>query len=80
MGVAVRAAVDRRAAAIVRGLDPHLDVEVAPHPQAGDGAWRAVLVRRGEPAPEAREVTVAKLSTGSAFTFGARRSLPITPL
>jgi hypothetical protein len=59
--------------AIVRVLDPHLDVEVE---QAADG-WTAGVVRRPEPAPEASEVAVAKLSTGTDFAFTPRRSLPI---
>jgi len=63
--------------AIVRGLDPHLDVEVAPYPEAGVGAWRAEVVRRPDPAPEAAEVTVAKFSTGATFAFQPRRSLPL---
>ena len=66
--------------AIVRGLDPHLDVEVTPHPEAGAGAWRAAVVWRPEAAPEAAEVTVAKFSTGTNFTFPPRRSLPLTVL
>jgi hypothetical protein len=65
--------------AIVRGLDPHLDVEVIRYPDAGDGAWRAAVIRRPEAAPEAEEVTVAKFSTGTTFTFQPRRSLPLTP-
>ena len=65
--------------AIVRGLDPHLDVAVTPHPDAGDGAWRAAVFRRPAAAPEAEEVTVAKFSTGTTFTFQPRRSLPLTP-
>jgi hypothetical protein len=64
--------------AIVRGLDPHLDVEVTPYPEAGAGAWRAAVVRRPDAAPEAAEVTVAKFSTGATFTFQPRRSLPLT--
>lgn len=64
--------------AIVRGLDPHLDVLVTPYPAAGDGAWRAAVIRRPEAAPEAEEVTVAKFSTGTTFTFQPRRSLPLT--
>ena len=65
--------------AMVRGLDPHLDVEVSSHPEAGDGAWRATVVRRPEAAPEAEEVKVAKFSTGTTFAFQPRRSLPLTP-
>lgn len=64
--------------AAVRALDPHLDVEVS---GLGDGeAWRLTVVRRDEPAPEAGEVAVTKFSTGAAFQFQPRRSLPITPV
>jgi len=65
--------------AIVRALEPHLDVSVTPYPAAGDRAWRAAVVRRPEAAPEAEEVTVDKFSTGTTFTFQPRRSLPLTP-
>jgi hypothetical protein len=64
--------------AIVRALDPHLDISVAPYPQGGPGAWRGVVMRRPEAAPEAEEVTVTKFSTGAAFAFKPRRSLPLT--
>ncbi|WP_183098915.1 hypothetical protein [Nocardioides pelophilus] len=64
-------------AAVVQVLDPHLDVEVTP---AGDDAWSLVVVRRDQPAPEAKEVTVTKFSTGTDFTFQPRTSLPITPV
>lgn len=62
--------------AVVRAVDPHLDVEV-------DGAaerWTATVVRRPEPAPEAEEVAVTRFSTGASFAFEPRRSLPITPV
>lgn len=64
--------------AVVRGLDPHLDVDL----QGGDGSgeWQLVVVRRDEAAPEADEVSVTKFSTGASFTFEPRRSLPITPV
>ncbi|MBM9460887.1 hypothetical protein JK386_13365 [Nocardioides sp. zg-536] len=62
--------------AIVRGIDPHLDVEVR-----GDATeWLLSVVRRDEPAPEADEVAVTRFSTGAGFAFEPRRSLPITPL
>lgn len=62
--------------AVVRAVDPHLDVEVA-----GDAdAWTATVVRREAPAPEASEVAVTRFSTGSSFAFESRRSLPITPV
>ncbi|GAA4128102.1 hypothetical protein GCM10022215_39250 [Nocardioides fonticola] len=60
--------------AIVRAVDPHLDVEVA-----GDGeAWTARIVVREQPAAEAGEVAVTRFSTGAAFAFEPRRSLPLT--
>jgi hypothetical protein len=62
--------------ALVRAVDPHLDVEVA----GTEDHWTASLVRRPEPAPEAAEVAVTRFSTGSSFTFEPRRSLPITPV
>jgi hypothetical protein len=62
--------------AIVRAVDPHLDVEVA-----GSGQeWTARVVRRAEPAKEFDEVAVTRVSTGSSFTFQPRRSIPITPV
>lgn len=62
--------------AIVRAVDPHLDVEV----DADGPGWTATLVRRSEPAPELSEVAVTRFSTGSSFAFEPRRSLPITPV
>ena len=62
--------------AIVRAIDPHLDVEMS---GPADG-WTARVVRRDEPAPEAREVQVTRFSAGASFTFEPRRSLPITPV
>jgi hypothetical protein len=62
--------------AAVRGVDPSLDVELA-----GDHtAWTATVVRREEPAPYFEEVAVTRISTGAAFEFEPRRSLPITPV
>jgi hypothetical protein len=63
--------------AAVRVLDPHLDVEAA---STKDGGWSVGVVRRDEPAAEAEEVSVAKLSTGTDFSFETRRALPITPV
>jgi hypothetical protein len=60
--------------AIVQALDPHLDVVV------DNDARTPLVVRRDEPAPEAKEVTVVKFSTGTDFAFEERRSLPITPV
>jgi len=62
--------------AVVRAVDPRLDVEVTG--SATD--WVVRLVPRAEPAPEADEVAVTRFSTGAAFTFEPRRSLPITPV
>ena len=63
--------------AAVRVLDPRLDVEATP---SGGDAWRMDVVRRDELAPEAEEVTIARFSTGTDFSFETRRSLPITPV
>lgn len=62
--------------AAVRVLDPHLDVEVSGSPQE----WTATVVRRDDAAAEASQVSLAKFSTGTDFTFEPRRSLPITPV
>lgn len=63
--------------AVVRALDPRLDVEVAPLP--GEDGWRAGVVRRDEATAEADEVAVTRFSTGASFVFQPRRSIPITP-
>ncbi len=62
--------------AIVRAVDPHLDVEA----EGTDSDWAARVVRRDEPAREFDEVAVTRISTGAAFEFAPRRSLPITPV
>jgi hypothetical protein len=62
--------------AAVRAVDPHLDVEVV----GTDTDWTATVVRRDEPAPVCGEVAVTRVSTGVAFSFEPRRSLPITPV
>jgi hypothetical protein len=62
--------------AVVRGVDPCLDVEVA----GTDTAWTATVVRSDVAAPVADEVAVTRISTGASFTFEPRRSLPITPV
>ncbi|MCD4525919.1 hypothetical protein [Nocardioides sp. cx-173] len=62
--------------AIVRAVDPCLDVEVV----GGDEAFTAHVVRREVAAPEAGEVAVTRFSTGATFAFQPRRSLPITPV
>ncbi|MBC7275131.1 MAG: hypothetical protein H5T77_01385 [Nocardioides sp.] len=66
--------------AAVHALDPHLDVEVTPLGDTGADGWRAEIVRRPEPVPEASEVAVVRFSTGADFAFEPRRSLPITPV
>jgi len=60
--------------AIVQAVDPHLDVVVSGTP------WSVSVVARDEPLPEPDEVSVTRISTGAAFTFEPRRSLPITPI
>jgi hypothetical protein len=62
--------------AIVRGVDPTLDVEVT----GSANGWTARLVERAEPAEEFGEVAVTRFSTGTAFEFEARTSIPITPV
>ena len=62
--------------AIVRAVDPRLDVAVS----GTDTGWMATLVPRDDDAKEADEVTVTRFSTGSSFAFEPRRSLPITPV
>ncbi len=62
--------------AAVRAFDPHLDVQVTG--TATD--WTAAVVRRDEAAPDFDEVAVTRISTGAAFTFEPRLSLPITPV
>lgn len=62
--------------AIARAVDPHLDVEV-------DGTateWTARLTRRDTPAEECDEVAVTRVSTGAAFVFEPRTSIPLTPV
>ncbi len=59
--------------AVVRAVDPCLDVEVT---GTGDDFTVRVL-RQDGPAKEAPEVTVAKFSTGATFSFSERRSLPL---
>ncbi|WP_205472406.1 hypothetical protein [Nocardioides sp. SYSU D00038] len=63
--------------ALVRAVDPHLDVETT---SDGPDGWSVLVVRREEAAPEAGEVAVTRFSTGSSFAFEPRRSLPITPV
>lgn len=62
--------------AIVRAVDPTLDVEV----EGTAEEWTARVVHREEPAAEFDEVAVARVSTGASFVFQPRTSLPITPV
>lgn len=62
--------------AVVRAVDPRLDVEVT----GSDRDWSLRVVEGAEPAPEAGEVAVTRFSTGASFVFEPRRSLPITPV
>src|SRR6185312_5094578 len=59
--------------AIVRAVDPHLDVEVT----GTEVEWSARVVRNHTAAEEFREVSVAKVSRGANFDFQPRRSLPL---
>ncbi len=59
--------------AIVQAVDLHLDVEIT----GTETEWQAQVVRRDSPAREASAVQVAKISTGAAFEFEPRRSLPL---
>jgi hypothetical protein len=62
--------------AIVRAVDPHLDVAVD-----GTGTeWTARILRNAEPAKEADEVAITRVSTGSSFVFQPRKSIPLTPV
>jgi hypothetical protein len=62
--------------AVVRAVDPHLDVEIA----GNDVGWSLAVVRRDHPASEFEEVAVTGFSTGVTFEFEERLSLPITPV
>ena len=62
--------------AIVRAVDPHLDVEVEGTPEE----WTAHVVWRDEQAKEFDEVAITRVSTGSSFAFQPRKSLPIVPV
>ncbi|GAA4686642.1 hypothetical protein [Nocardioides nanhaiensis] len=60
--------------AIVRAVDPRLDVELQGDPEE----WTATVVRRSDPAPEHPAVAVTRFSGGAAFAFQPRTSLPLT--
>ena len=61
--------------AIVRAVDPHLDVAIS-----GGETWTLRVTRNEHPAKEAGEVAVTRFSTGSNFVFTDRESLPIWPV
>ncbi|AFM19218.1 hypothetical protein Mycch_4514 [Mycolicibacterium chubuense NBB4] len=60
--------------AVVRAVDPHLDVEVT----GSDTDWTARVFETDSAAEELPEVAVVKFSGGSTFEFENRRSLPLT--
>lgn len=62
--------------AVAQAVDPLLDVEVTGSPDE----WTLQVVTRDTPAPERGEVAVTRFSTGAAFEFEPRMSLPITPV
>ncbi|MEB3370609.1 hypothetical protein [Saccharopolyspora mangrovi] len=62
--------------AVVRAVDPRLDVVVDGTPDS----WTARVVTGAEPAGEFDEVAVTRISTGSTFAFQPRKSIPITPV
>jgi hypothetical protein len=62
--------------AIVRAVDPHLDVDV----EGSATDWALRVRRNPRPAQEADEVAVTRISTGAQFRFTPRRSLPLTPV
>jgi hypothetical protein len=62
--------------AIVAAVDPALRVDVRGTAQD----WRLRVTAGNDPAAEFDEVAVTRFSTGSAFQFRPRRSLPISPV
>lgn len=60
--------------AVVRAVDPHLDVEAA----GTATEWTARVIWREDSAKEFDEVAVTRISTGSSFVFQRRRSIPVT--
>ncbi len=60
--------------AIATAVDPHLRVAIA----GTDTDWAAAFDRTDTAAAEFPEVQVTKVSTGAAFQFQPRRSLPLT--
>jgi hypothetical protein len=70
---------DRPLRAIVQAVDPELDVEL--HGTGDTGTdWMLRVVPGDGPAAELEEVAVTRFSTGAAFRFTPRSSLPITPI
>jgi hypothetical protein len=70
---------DRPLRAIVAAVDPRLGVDVRGTP----AAWTLRVTEGtggGSAAPELDEVAVTRFSTGAAFRFEKRRSLPLTPV
>jgi len=61
--------------AIVRAVDPHLDVDVRGR-SAED--WTAQVIETDTAAKEFSEVSVVKVSGGAAWIFEGRKSLPLT--
>lgn len=62
--------------ALVRAVDPYLDVEVT----GSEQEWTARVVRRDDAAAEAGEVAVTRFSTGAAFEFEHRKAIPLIVL
>jgi len=60
--------------AMVRAIDPRYDVDIV----GTRHEWRATVIVREEPAPEAPEVQIARFSGGTTFAFKPRASLPLT--
>jgi hypothetical protein len=60
--------------AIVRAVDPCLDVDVI----GTEAEWTARVLRRDAPAEEFDEVAGTRFSRGVDFSFEPRRSLPLT--
>jgi hypothetical protein len=60
--------------AIVRAVDPHLDVEMSGAAQD----WTARIIETDTAAKEFSEVGVVKVSGGSSWIFEDRKSLPLT--
>jgi hypothetical protein len=60
--------------AIVRGVDPRLDVELV----GSEADWTCRVVETDTAAKEFPEVGVVKVSGGAGFVFEPRKSLPLT--